>query len=174
MSEYIREYSPENVVITWGGKLVVKGVADGTFLTATRNSPRTETVVGGKGDVGITRKADRTGIIEITLLQNSPTNQHFSYLVNGEDLRGVLTRANIQVSDPSGSMLVIGKRCHLQTPAPITLGDGQNANVWSFFVEDLVYLQLPEGLASEEAVQGASAVYGALQTVSDNLKIITN
>ncbi len=174
MSEYIREYSPDKVNVNWGGKVPIKGFADGTFITLTRNVPRTETVVGAKGDVGITRTANRTGTLEITLLQNSPSNQIFSAIVNAEDVAGDLYRASMTVEDPSGGVYALAKRCHVQTPADITLGDGQNAKVWSFFVEDMSYLTLPAGLNKQEAVSNVNEAVAAIQTISENLKTITN
>lgn len=174
MSDYIRAYSPDQVNINLGGKIPFKGVADGTFITLTRNSERTEVTVGAKGDVGITRKADRTGTLEVTLLQNSPTNQILSGIVNAEDLSGDLYRANITIEDPSGGVHALAKRCHIQTPAPVTLGDGQTAKVWTFSVEDMQYLTVPEGLDESEVVSNVNEAVAAIQTISDNLKIITN
>ena len=174
MSNYIREYSPDKVSVTWGGKMPMSGFADGTFISMSRNSARTDVTVGAQGDSGITRSADYTGLVEVTLLQNSPTNQYLTYLMSVEDTSDELVRANMEVIDPSGAVLAIAARCHLQTPADIVLGDGQNAKTWTFFSEHLRYLTLPNGLLDSEAVQNAAQVYGAIKTVSDNLKTITS
>lgn len=172
MSTYIRTYNPDQVRMNWGGKLKFEGFADGTFITMQRNSPRTEVVVGAKGDSAITKKADFSGTLEVTLLQNSPTNEYLSYLVNAEDAAGDLLRATIDVVDPSGSTIAVAQRCHVQEPAPVTLGDGQNAKTWVFYVEDLRYLAVPQGLAASQATQTAAAAYGAIKSISDSLKVV--
>jgi len=173
MSTFIRTYNPDQVRVNWGGKFNIDGFADGTFITMTRNSPRTEVVVGAKGDNAITKSADFSGMIELTLLQNAPANEYLSYIMSLEDIAGDLIRAIIEVTDPSGSVLSIAQRCHIQEPAPVTLGDGTNAKTWTFYCEDLKYLTVPSGLAGSQATQTAAAAYGALKTVTDSLKTVT-
>lgn len=174
MADYIREYSPDKVNVNLGGMVEIKGFADGTFISMTRNSPRTSTVVGAKGDVGITRSADRTGTLELTLLQNSPSNEIFSAMVNAEDATQDLYRATMTIEDPSGSVYALAQRCHIQEPAPIILADGQSAKTWTFFVEDMQYVDLPEGLGAGEALATTGAAVAAIKTVSDSLKTVTS
>lgn len=172
MAEYIREYSPAKTTLTYAGILTFKGVAEGTFFEMARNNPRTDVTVGAKGDPAITRTADRTGTVTVTLLQNSPTNQYLSNIVSTEDVEDKLFRADIVASDPSGGVVAVAKRCHIQEPAPIVLGDGQNAKVWTFYSEDVSYLTVPEGLT--EIVADAQEVVSAISAVSDNYSTVTN
>lgn len=170
----IRTYSPENVTVNWGGKFNFTGFADGTFITMTRSTPRTDVVVGAKGDNAITKSANYSGTVEVTLLQNSPTNEYLTYIMNVEDTSGELTRAPIEVIDPSGAVLSIAQRCHIQEPAPTTLGDGQNAKTWVFYTENLQYLALPNGILNEQAVKNAAEIYGAIKGVSDTISGVSN
>lgn len=169
-----REYNPKLVNATLGGRLLIKGFADGTFLEMQRAVPRTEIMVGAKGDVGITKSANYTGTVTFTLLQNSPTNQYLSAIVNAEDAADELFRADIVVDDKSGSVLAIAKMCHIQEPAPIILGDGQNAKVWTFFSEEIHYLPVPEGIPARDAVVDGVEMVAAIRAVSENVRRILN
>lgn len=163
----ITPYNPDKVELNFGGMFAFSGFAEGTAIEAQRNNPRTNNVVGMKGDVATTLNADKTGTLTVTLLQNSPTNQYLSALVAAEDRSGKLTRANLTLKEPSGGVIADFKRCHLTEPAPVTLGDGQNAKVWTFFVEEMVYLEVPSGIF--EGVAGVTDAVAALETISDNL-----
>lgn len=174
MSQYIREYNPDKVNVSWGdGTLPLRGFADGTFITMTRANPRTDATVGAHGDVAITKTADRTGTVEITLLQNSPSNVELSAIVNTEDAAKELFRSSFVVEDPNGGVIARAKRCHIQEPAAITLGDGQNAKVWVFFAEDIEYLTLPAGM-NTSPVADVVTVVEAVRSVSEQLKTITS
>lgn len=170
----LREYNPNLVNITLGGMLSIKGVADGTFVEMQRSVPRTTTVVGAKGDVGITKVADHTGTVTLTLLQNSPTNQYLSAIVNSEDTFNELYRADMVIEDKSGSVLALAARCHIQEPAPIVLGDGQNAKVWTFFSENVRYYDLPVGVLDGDGVADAAELVAAIKLVSENYSKVTN
>jgi len=170
----LREYNPNLVNVTLGGKLTIKGFADGTFCEMQRSTPRTTTVVGAKGDVGITKVADHTGTVVLTLLQNSPTNQYLSAIVNAEDTRDELYRADMVIEDKSGSVLAIAHFCHIQEPAPIILGDGQNAKVWTFFSENVKYFDLPVGVLDGDGVADAAELVAAIRTVSENFGKLLN
>lgn len=167
----INVYSPEDVVVNWAGAFEITGFAEGTMVEASRNSPRTQTVVGAKGDVGITRSADRTGSLTLTLLQNSPSNQMLSAIINAEDLsNSLLIRGDMTIKDPSGGTLCYANRCHIQEPASVTLGDGQNAKVWVFFVEDLRYADVPAGVYNK--LTGVTDAVASMKTITEQLNTV--
>lgn len=173
MSNYIKDYSPYKTTSSWGG-ILMEGVAEGTFISMSRNSPRTEVTTGAKGDSGITVSADRSGTVEVTLLQNSPTNQYLSGIVNAEDLDYEVYRSDFIVTDPSGSVLAVAKRAHIQEGPSIDLGDGQNSKVWMFFTEDLQYLPVPVGMLESETVEDLQQKIGFVKSISENYKTITS
>lgn len=134
---YIRTYAPQEVKIAWGG-FPLTGFADGEFVTITPNSDLTDEVVGAQGDVALTKIANWTGMVTITLLQNADCNIYLSNLYAGQQRAKDIIRENMTIVDPSGSTLYECRDAHMKTAAPVTLADGQNAKQWVFFVSNLV------------------------------------
>lgn len=150
---YIKTYSPKDVVIAWGG-VAITGLAEDTFLTVTRNADNSEEVVGAQGDVALTKVANTTGMIELTLLQNSVVNNILSNIQLLQDGESDLFRANMTIQDPSGGTIWEAKDTHLKKSTDVTLGASQNGKTWQFFVSDL------------QAVGANSAIANALGLVS--------
>ncbi len=72
-----QQYSPKDVVCSWNG-IAIEGFAPDSFLRLQRTSPLVTPVVGAGGQVALTRNADKTGTIEIELIQTSLSNQMLS------------------------------------------------------------------------------------------------
>lgn len=147
----LKTYSPKDVNITvtspLGGSFSVVGYADGEFITLTPNADRTSEVVGADGTLGITKVADLTGTITLTLMQNSPTNDvlgansAFIDGVDSSDSSGLLNLGGsftFAITDPSGSVQAVAANCHLKRIPDITLGADQNTRQWTFYAEYLV------------------------------------
>lgn len=133
----INVYSPKEVVLSWGGAPIT-GLADDTFIEATFNADSTEEVIGAQGDVALTKIANGTGTVTITLLQNATTNVALANVYLKDQLEGKISRANLTITDPSGSLLMECQDAHLKTFAPVTLGASQNAKAWTFFVSKMI------------------------------------
>jgi hypothetical protein len=134
---YIKTYSPQAVRIAWGG-VPFYGFADGEFVTITPNSDLTDEVVGAQGDVALTKIANYTAMVTITLLQNAETNLYLSNIYAAQQRDDDIVRENMTIVDPSGSALYECRDAHLKTAAPVTLSDGQNAKTWTFFVSNMI------------------------------------
>ena len=134
---YIQTYAPQNVRIAWGG-FPFNGFAEGEFVTITPNSDLTDEVVGAQGDVALTKIANYTGTVTVTLLQNAETNLYLSNIYAAQQRADDIVRENLTITDPSGSTLYECRDTHLKTAAPVTLSDGQNAKTWTFFVSNMI------------------------------------
>jgi hypothetical protein len=134
---YIKTYAPQEVRISWAG-LPLTGFADGEFVTITPNSDLTDEVVGAQGDLALTKIANWTGTVTITLLQNAETNLYLSNIYAAQQRAADVVRENLTIVDPSGSTLYECRDAHLKTAAPVTLSDGQNAKSWVFFVGNMI------------------------------------
>lgn len=135
-----KEYSAKAVNISWNGVPFV-GLDENTFIRLTRNSDIRARVVGAQGDVALTKYADRTGTIEITLMQTSPTNDVLSGIMVAQehvDFEGTQV-SNFIISDPSGSVMATGLNAWLEKAPEITLGKDQNAKTWTFGCEVLEF-----------------------------------
>lgn len=163
-----RTYSPERVkvVIAQGAGYNVVGFAEGTFIEASRNSENTTTSAGAAGDIGITKIADKSGTLTMTLMQTSPSNQVLSAIQNAQDMADDILRFDIGVMDPSGGFLMVCKSCHLQIPASVSLSSDQEDKEWTFFVEELLYSDVPVGTTNSSNVQ--ADINNAIQAIEDN------
>lgn len=135
-----QQYSPKDVVCSWNG-IAIEGFAPDSFLRLQRTSPLVTPVVGAGGQVALTRNADKTGTIEIELMQTSLSNQMLSAIQAKQDdmeLEEDIS-SNFVIYDPSGSVLATGINAWLQELPQIELGRDQNSKTWIFGCEKLDY-----------------------------------
>lgn len=135
-----QQYSPKDVVCSWNG-IAIEGFAPDSFLRLQRTSPLVTPVVGAGGQVALTRNADKTGTIEIELMQTSLSNQMLSAIQAKQDDMEleVDIASNFVIYDPSGSVLATGINAWLQELPQIELGRDQNSKTWIFGCEKLDY-----------------------------------
>ena len=135
-----QQYSPKDVVCSWNG-IAIEGFAPDSFLRLQRTSPLITPVVGAGGQVALTRNADKTGTIEIELMQTYLSNQMLSAIQAKQDnmeLEADIS-SNFVIYDPSGSVLATGINAWLQELPQIELGRDQNSKTWIFGCEKLDY-----------------------------------
>lgn len=135
-----QQYSPKDVVCSWNG-IAIEGFAPDSFLRLQRTSPLVTPVVGAGGQVALTRNADKTGTIEIELMQTSLSNQMLSAIQAKQDdmeLEEDIS-SNFVIYDPSGSVLATGINAWMQEMPQIELGRDQNSKTWIFGCEKLDY-----------------------------------
>lgn len=135
-----QQYSPKDVVCSWNG-IAIEGFAPDSFLRLQRTSPLITPVVGAGGQVALTRNADKTGTIEIELMQTSLSNQMLSAIQAKQDNMELEEdiSSNFVIYDPSGSVLATGINAWLQELPQIELGRDQNSKTWIFGCEKLEY-----------------------------------
>lgn len=159
----LRDYSPNSVAMSWGNINFV-GFAEDTFVTVSRNSPNTSMSVGADGSVGLTKMADRTGTIEITLMQTSETHRYLGGIQNLQDFGERLFRANMTITDPSGGFICKALNVHLMEPPEVSLGSDQNEKTWTFYAEQLIFTDAPAGF---------TRVAGEISRIDDAISGIT-
>lgn len=168
--EVLYDFIPESTSINWGG-INFTGFAEDTFITVNRNSANTNSSVGADGSVGLTKIADKTGTIEVTLMQTSSTHRYLSAVQAAQDVEDAqLVRANMSITDPSGGFICIAQGVHIMQAPEVALGSDQNPKSWTFFAERLIYTDAPRGFAQtageitriENAVQGVTNFSQAL------------
>jgi hypothetical protein len=76
----VSTYDPTKLTVIVGG-VIVSGFIDGDFITAKRDEDLYMKRVGADGHVARSRNANKSGTIEITLLQSSPAVNEIAALV---------------------------------------------------------------------------------------------
>ena len=123
-------FDPSQVIITWGA-ILFSGYADGSFVKVTRNSDTFKTTVGADGTVARTRSADKSGNVEIDLMQSSATNDLISAQAAADELTGAAA-APLQIKDLMGRTLVIAKLAWVRKPADVEFGKELGSRKWVF------------------------------------------
>lgn len=173
MAQTLRTYSPQEVTATWGGYVTLRNFADGTAIEIARTADNSNQLVGMQGDVGLTYNADKTGTVTMTFMQTGETNRQLSAIQELQDTSGELIRADLVISDPSGSNLCIARNCHIMTPATMELGDDQASKEWVWFAERIDYTALPVGFAgSVQSTNGIFSNRDGIKSASDALQAL--
>ncbi|CCA66277.1 conserved hypothetical protein [Erwinia phage phiEa116] len=135
-----QQYSPKDVVCSWNG-IAITGFAPDSFLRLQRTSALVTPVVGAGGDVALTRNADKTGTIEIELMQTATSNLRLAAIYAEQQLMELEENisSNFVIYDPSGSVLATGRNAWLQELPQVELGADQNSKTWTFGCENLDY-----------------------------------
>lgn len=145
----LNTYSPKDVSASYNG-IAITGFAPDSFIRVRRNSDVVAETVGGAGEVALTKIADKTGEIEIELLQTSETNLAFSALLHATEFLGALIPVGeLIILDESGSNTTLAHNAYIKAGPEIDLGAEQTSRVWKFGCEELVYTSLPSGFSPD-------------------------
>lgn len=140
-------YSPKDVNVSFNG-IAITGFAPDSFIRLSRNSELLGETVGAAGELSLTKIADRTGAIEIELMQTAETNLLLSALALATENGGPITVGTLMIQDPSGSVLAVALNAYLKAFPDVELGADQNTKTWMFGCETLEYTSTPPGADS--------------------------
>ncbi|QBH97295.1 DUF3277 family protein [Limnobaculum zhutongyuii] len=134
-------YKGDQVFVTVGSVLI-SGFSDGDAISVKRAEELYTLKVGIDGGVARSRNANKSGTIEIKLLQTSKVNDELSdmfYVDNfGEDGSPVLP---ISITDGNGRTLCSAGQAWLKAVPEITFGKDIGERSWAFDCADLkVYI----------------------------------
>lgn len=141
----LQSYSPKDVNISFNG-IPITGFAPDSFVRLSRNSDVVSETVGAQGELSLTFIPDRTGNIEIELMQTSPANLTLSAALLTMENAQLVTIGVLMIQDPSGSVLAIAKNAYIKGYPEVELGGEQNSKTWTFGCETLEYSSTPPGL----------------------------
>ena len=154
-------YSSRNVNVAFDG-VPIEGLAEDTFIKLQRSEDITDEEVGADGKLSISKLPNRTGTIEVTLQQQSPSNHFFAELLREQDIVNGILQGDLTITDPSGSILSNTRNCHIKTAPEVMLGStatGQT-RTWTFFAEEVDFTSLPSGTEENDTTIRISAQVG--------------
>ena len=131
-------YSPKDVKVSFNG-ITITGFSPDSFIRLKRAVEFVANTVGAQGDLSLTKVADRTGEIEIELMQTSESNTELSILANAQEVGGDIVIGVLTVQDPSGSVLALAINAYLKGHPDVELGAEQYSKTWMFGCETLEY-----------------------------------
>jgi hypothetical protein len=131
-------YDPGRNVLVIGG-VQIQGFGEGTFIKVSRKTPTFSTKVGAGGDVVRSKSRDRRGMIEITLLAASPSNDYLSALcVTDEQVdAGVGAVGPAFLKELNGTTVCAGPNAWVTQPADLERAAEAGMVTWTVEVADL-------------------------------------
>ena len=141
----LNSYSPRDVNVSFNG-IAITGFAPDSFIRIKRNANLLEETVGSAGELALTHVADKTGEIEIELMQTSESNLILSGLILTMEGGGLIPVGEIVIQEPSGSNLTVAHNAYIKMLPEIELGSSQTTRTWTFGCEELVYTSVPAGI----------------------------
>lgn len=137
-------YSPKDVKVSFNG-FAITGFAPDSFIRLRRNSDILAETVGSAGELSLTKIADRTGEVEIDLMQTAESNLLLSAVALATENGAPITVGVLMIQDPSGSVLGTALNAFIKSHPEIELGASQNSKTWTFGCEVLEYTSTPAG-----------------------------
>ena len=113
MAEF-RNYDPALVVATFKG-ILLQGFMEGTFILGERNEDTFAPAVGAQGDVTRVRSRNKTGLVTMTLMAESPSNDLLSNVMLLDEEFG-LGVGPILVKDLNNTSLLLAEDAWIQKP----------------------------------------------------------
>lgn len=124
----VKSYDPAQVSVTFAG-IIVEGYADGTFITAARNNQSFTLKVGSSGEGARAKSNDRSGMVTLTLMQNSASNDLLSAQMALDEASGDGI-GSLLIKDLSGTTLCSAETAWLQKPADVEFAKEISDRQW--------------------------------------------
>jgi hypothetical protein len=133
----MRQYSVDQVEVSWFGLDLTPGFAQGAFFQPTRNAPTWTQKPDGHGGVVQLYNPDRSGFITFLIDAESKVHQQLTTLANVD----LVTRAiagPIVVRDLSTNALEFYNRARIQTEPDTPKAVGPTTIPWVFLFETTI------------------------------------
>lgn len=133
----MKTYDPKKHDIVFNGILVNKGLADGTFLTISNETPGFSSKVGVDGEVVRTRNHDRRATATITVMQTSEVNDRLSAMYESDrDAVNGLGVGAFSVRDRAGTTLLEASRAYISNGPEVSLEAEASPREWTIELSD--------------------------------------
>lgn len=124
-----KTYDPGLIIMTFG-PYILTGVVDGTFVKASRNEDTFKVYVGADGSPSRSRSRNKSGSIEFTLAQTSPSNDALAAAAAADELLGTGVYP-CMVKDLNGTTLVAAAESWVRKPADVEEGKEVGPRIWT-------------------------------------------
>ena len=151
-----KDYDPNGVVISLGppigegATLVIEGFADGTFITVNRNNPNWSLMSGASGETARAKSNDRTGTVELTLMQSSASNNILSAFLSADELSNS-GKFSFYMEDASSKTVISASEMWVQQAPTVEFGKELGDRVWTLETGQLTY-QAVQGLLTDAEI----------------------
>lgn len=131
----MKTYDPKNIIVTFDG-ILLTGFADGTFLTAERNTDAYTLVIGAGGEGARARSRDKSGIVTLTLIATALGNDLLSAVAAADEL-GAAGVGPLLVKDLFGTTLIAAQNGWIKKVPKVEFGKEVGSREWVIECEQL-------------------------------------
>jgi hypothetical protein len=131
----LKQFDPGQFLINWSG-IPFGGYAEGTMAKLVKNKPDYTMKPGSTGEQLVVFNRDKSGYLEVHLLQSSSTNDALSAKRKIALAGGPFTGA-LLVRDLNGTTEFSGEQCFLESIPESEWGDEGKDRVWKIIIPDL-------------------------------------
>lgn len=126
----IATYSPEDIVIILAGVYTVEGMADGEFVSISKDSSQYTTSYTADGRVSRTNVEDPTHTVSLTLASYSDSNLVFTTWAESDKLIHSVT-VPIFIKDTMGSSMFYAPMCWIEKTPDTSFDVGVTDRTWT-------------------------------------------
>ncbi len=134
-----KDYDPLKVAITINGQ-TVEGFADGTYISVSRNNQSWTVQSGASGETARAKSNDRSGIVELTLMQTSAFNDILSGLFFSDEGELNAGKFVFALIDQNGNTNLAADQMWVQQPPTVEFGKELGDRVWTLETGSLLYI----------------------------------
>jgi hypothetical protein len=131
----VKTYDPAQVQVIFAG-IPITGFADGSFVKVYRHNPMWSTKVGADGEGARAKSNDKSGAVEVTLMQSSSSNDLLSAQAKLDELSGDGV-GPAMVKDASGTTLHSAESAWIEKPADSEFGKETGDRTWIIQTDNL-------------------------------------
>ena len=168
MADSLPVYSAREVAVAWG-LILMEGFSGDNICSFSYNTDLTTETIGADGKLATSVTPDRSGTVTIELMQTSDTTKQLAALLayqNNQSDTSLIVKADLAVSDPSGSTLCTARNAYIKTAPEIGLGIEQGTHEWVLYSEKIDFLPLPRGVADVAFAAETAAVVSGMVALS--------
>ena len=137
----MRAYSPDRISLSWLGLDLSEGLAQGEFVTVSRNAPTWTQKPDGVGGVVRMYNPDTSGEVAVLVDQESAVHQQLIQLANADRfVRSAV--APMVLTDATSREIVTFSNAYISTIPDLQRGTGPTVLSWIFNFEAVFHLPL--------------------------------
>jgi len=171
MADALPVYSAREVGVAWG-LVNMEGFSGDNICSFAYNTDLTTETIGCDGKLATSVTPDRSGTITVELMQTSASTKQLSGILafqNNQDDTSAIIKADFAVTDPSGSVLCIGRNAYLKTAPEVGLGVEQGTHEWTLYSEKIDFLPIPRGVEDAALAAETAAIVAGMVALSDRI-----
>ena len=132
----VRYFDPKEFEVIFQGASI-GGFAQ-EFIEARFSKPLYRMIKGCDGDSARIRNGNRAGVVKVSLLQSSPSNNQLSEFLLADGLAGFINVGPLLCRDKGGGTVLLGAKAFIENIPPTTFGVTAKVRTWTFVCDNLI------------------------------------